>query len=213
MALSTKGDLRPCRAQQENRAGFPRAALRLPGLCYTTPLGLGRGGSCRLGARGASRVFDRAGHPATPEAARGNASSRSRRRSRGRELRRSRPVYLHRERRLSEAGPLEPIWFEDSKAENVRDFLLHRTTRGYLLALERTAGVIDGFESPLGMELLGTVGWLLDQENSFSRPSCRLKAVLRLTEGGASVGCGTALSGGREESRSARSVTHLRTRE
>ncbi|MGH9393640.1 MAG: hypothetical protein ACRD1E_05675, partial [Terriglobales bacterium] len=32
--------------------------------------------------------------------------------------------------------------------------------------LDRTAEVIDGFESPLGMELLATVDWLLDREHA-----------------------------------------------
>jgi len=72
--------------------------------------------------------------------------------------------YLHCEKRLSDAGPLEPIWFEDSKRDNIREFLFSGTARKYLPALERTADVIDGFESPLGMELLGTVDWLLNRE-------------------------------------------------
>jgi hypothetical protein len=72
--------------------------------------------------------------------------------------------YLHCERRLADAGPLEPIWFEDSKSDSIREFLFSDVARKYLPALERTADVIDGFESPLGMELLGTVDWLLSQE-------------------------------------------------
>jgi O-acetyl-ADP-ribose deacetylase (regulator of RNase III) len=72
--------------------------------------------------------------------------------------------YLHCEKRLADAGPLEPIWFEDSKFESVREFLFSRGARKYLPALERTADVIDGFESPLGMELLATVDWLLSRE-------------------------------------------------
>jgi hypothetical protein len=72
--------------------------------------------------------------------------------------------YLHCEKRLADAGPLEPIWFEDSKAARIREFLFNRQNRKYLPALERTADVIDGFESPLGMELLATVDWLLNQE-------------------------------------------------
>jgi O-acetyl-ADP-ribose deacetylase (regulator of RNase III) len=69
--------------------------------------------------------------------------------------------YLHCEKRLSDAGPLEPIWFEDTKTDSIRAFLFSDVARRYLPALERTADVIDGFESPLGMELLGTVDWLL----------------------------------------------------
>jgi hypothetical protein len=45
------------------------------------------------------------------------------------------------------------------------EFLVRGPARKYLPALERTTDVIDGFESPLGMELLGTVDWLLNREN------------------------------------------------
>lgn len=69
--------------------------------------------------------------------------------------------YLHCEKRLSDASPFDTIWFEDSKRGAVRDFLARDEARGYVLPLERTAEVIDGFESPLGLELLATVDWLL----------------------------------------------------
>ncbi len=72
--------------------------------------------------------------------------------------------FLHCEKRLSDAGPLQPVWFEDSKADVVREFLISKAARQYLPALEKTTEVIDGFESPLGMELLATVDWLLNQE-------------------------------------------------
>ncbi len=73
--------------------------------------------------------------------------------------------YLHCEKRLADASPLEPIWFEDSKKAEVWEFLQTDPARPYLPALERTTSLIDGFESPLGMELLGTVDWLLDVEH------------------------------------------------
>lgn len=69
--------------------------------------------------------------------------------------------YLHCEKRLADAGPFEPIWFEDSKRDSVAAYLTSEAARQYLPALERTAEIIDGFESPLGMELLATVDWLL----------------------------------------------------
>jgi O-acetyl-ADP-ribose deacetylase (regulator of RNase III) len=72
--------------------------------------------------------------------------------------------YLHCEKRLADAGPLEPIWFEDSKSECIREYLFSSAARKFLPALEHTADVIDGFESPLGMELLGTVDWMLNRE-------------------------------------------------
>jgi O-acetyl-ADP-ribose deacetylase (regulator of RNase III) len=72
--------------------------------------------------------------------------------------------YLHCEKRLSDAGPLEPIWFEDSKRDAVAAYLNSDAARRFLPALEATAEVIDGFESPLGMELLASVDWLLHKQ-------------------------------------------------
>lgn len=72
--------------------------------------------------------------------------------------------YLHCEKRLSDAGPLEPIWFEDSKRDAVTAYLNSDAARQYLPALEATAEIIDGFESPLGMELLASVDWLLHEQ-------------------------------------------------
>jgi len=73
--------------------------------------------------------------------------------------------YLHCEKRLSDAGPLEPIWFEDSKRQTVAEYLESDAARPYLPALEATSRIIDGFESPLGMELLATVDWLLQEQH------------------------------------------------
>lgn len=42
---------------------------------------------------------------------------------------------------------------------------MHNGAARYLPALEKTSEVIDGFESPFGMELLATVDWLLIREN------------------------------------------------
>lgn len=69
--------------------------------------------------------------------------------------------YLHCEKRLSDAGPLDLIWFEDDKRERLEAFLATKEAAAFLPALERTSSVIDGFESPLGMELLATIDWLL----------------------------------------------------
>ena len=71
--------------------------------------------------------------------------------------------YLHCEKRLADAGPLDLIWFEDAKRELVEGYLESPDAAQYLPALERTAKLIDGFESPLGMELLATVDWLLSK--------------------------------------------------
>lgn len=72
--------------------------------------------------------------------------------------------YLHCEKRLADAGPLEPLWFEPEKRGVVAEYLQAEPARLYQPALDQASELIDGFESPLGMELLATVDWLLSRE-------------------------------------------------
>lgn len=71
--------------------------------------------------------------------------------------------YLHCDKRLSDAGPFDLIWFNDSRRAKVEEYLRSEKAREYLPALEATGKLIDGFESPLGMELLSTVDWLITE--------------------------------------------------
>jgi hypothetical protein len=72
--------------------------------------------------------------------------------------------YLHCDKRLSDAGPSDTIWFDEERRPFL-DLYLKQTEHGSLLdVLDRTAALIDGFESPLGMELLATVDWLTQRE-------------------------------------------------
>ncbi len=68
--------------------------------------------------------------------------------------------YLHCDKRLRDAGPTDVVWFEDSQKERVQLYL-NSEAKSYRETLDITARVIDGFESPLGLELLSTVDWLL----------------------------------------------------
>jgi hypothetical protein len=72
--------------------------------------------------------------------------------------------YLHCEKRITDASPFDVIWFDDSRKERVALYLKSQEARDYTRALERTSALIDGFESPLGMELLATVDWLIQEE-------------------------------------------------
>ncbi len=72
--------------------------------------------------------------------------------------------YLHCDKRIADAGPLDVIWFDDGRRDHLRAYLTGGDAKRYTEALEATAGVIDGFESPFGMELLATVDWLVDRE-------------------------------------------------
>lgn len=71
--------------------------------------------------------------------------------------------YLHSEHRLSEASHFDLISFSSEHREMVAAFL-GSAAREYVPALDATTRYIDGFESPLGMELLSTVDWLVVHE-------------------------------------------------
>ena len=68
--------------------------------------------------------------------------------------------YLHCERRLADAGPQDLIRFDDERRAEVAKYLEEPRSRPYEGPLNKTTELIDGFESPLGMELLATVDWL-----------------------------------------------------
>jgi len=70
--------------------------------------------------------------------------------------------YLHCNKRLADAGPMDVIGYDDAKMEKVRLYI-RTEAKPYHQALDATGDLIEGFESPLGMELLATVDWLLHQ--------------------------------------------------
>lgn len=74
--------------------------------------------------------------------------------------------YLHCDKRLADATPFDTIWFEDSKREFLELYLKSPEARTYLPALEATDDLIDGFQSPVGMEALATVDWLVTKEKA-----------------------------------------------
>jgi len=73
--------------------------------------------------------------------------------------------YLHCDKRLSDAGPSDTIWFDEDRRTYLDTYLRQDDTRLLGEVLDRTAKRIDGFESPLGMELLATVDWLIQRES------------------------------------------------
>jgi O-acetyl-ADP-ribose deacetylase (regulator of RNase III) len=75
-------------------------------------------------------------------------------------------TYLHCDKRLSDAGPTDTIWFDEELRKHVELYLQQDTSRPLNRVLDLTAKRIDGFESPLGMELLATVDWLIQQEHA-----------------------------------------------
>ncbi len=72
--------------------------------------------------------------------------------------------YLECDKRLGDASPLDNIRFKDSEAEKVALFL-KTEAKEYLPAFDSLLEFIDGFQSPLGMEALATVDWLITRES------------------------------------------------
>jgi O-acetyl-ADP-ribose deacetylase (regulator of RNase III) len=72
-------------------------------------------------------------------------------------------TYLHCDRRLSDAGPSDTIWFDESHRRYLDLFLKQDGAGALRRILDETGRRIDGFESPLGMELLATVDWLIER--------------------------------------------------
>lgn len=73
--------------------------------------------------------------------------------------------YLHSDKRISDCGPMDTIAFANDEAGAVALYLRTSEAKPYAAALEETDTLIDGFQSPLGMELLATVDWLLTRDN------------------------------------------------
>jgi hypothetical protein len=71
--------------------------------------------------------------------------------------------YLHCEKRVVDASPFDTIHFDPGWQQQLANYL---ATDGaaYVEAIEKSDEVIDGFQSPLGMEALGTVDWLVSRE-------------------------------------------------
>lgn len=71
--------------------------------------------------------------------------------------------YLKADKRIPDSDPLDVIAFNDEKKALVEAYL-NSEGKDYLPALEKASEVINGFESPFGLELLSTVDWLLTKE-------------------------------------------------
>ncbi len=71
--------------------------------------------------------------------------------------------YLKANKRIPDSEPLDVIAFNDAKKAQIEAYL-NSEGKNYLPALEKASEIINGFESPFGLELLSTVDWLLTKE-------------------------------------------------
>jgi hypothetical protein len=82
---------------------------------------------------------------------------------------------------------LDVIWFDEGKRDKVSAYLTVPEVKPYRDALEATDSLIDGFQSPLGMELLATVDWLIQKGLSQATVEA-IKAALAKWPGGNEAG-------------------------
>ena len=94
--------------------------------------------------------------------------------------------YLHCDKRIPDARPTDTIGVDDKKIEKVQLYL-KTECKEQLRALEATDSLIDGFQSPLGLEALATIDWLLVKDSS--EPTIEaVKEGLKHWSGGSSAG-------------------------
>ena len=73
---------------------------------------------------------------------------------------------LRCDKRLADAGPFDLIWFGEARHDRVQAYLNSGEGKVYSRALEWASNTVDGFESPLGMELLATVDWMIQHDGT-----------------------------------------------
>ncbi len=78
--------------------------------------------------------------------------------------------YLHSDIRLADASPLDVIHFAPDHGEKLAAYFRTAECAPYMEVIEKADRLIDGFQSPLGMEALATVGWLLEREHVTPTP-------------------------------------------
>lgn len=74
--------------------------------------------------------------------------------------------YLHCDKRLADASPLGSIHFNHEMEPRLRAYLKSPPAAPFADSIEATDQLIDGFQSPLGMEVLATTDWLIARESA-----------------------------------------------
>lgn len=72
--------------------------------------------------------------------------------------------FLHSEKRLADAKPGDVLRFAPDHGAKLAAYFRTSDGAAYAEAIEATDALIDGFQSPLGMEALATVDWLMTHE-------------------------------------------------
>jgi O-acetyl-ADP-ribose deacetylase (regulator of RNase III) len=87
--------------------------------------------------------------------------------------------YIACDTRIADAKPFDPLRFNDAKRDLVAAYLTTPEASIFRPALEHASAVIDGFQSPYGMELLATIDWLHAREAVPMALSAMMAAIPR----------------------------------
>ncbi|MDA7980775.1 MAG: macro domain-containing protein [Pirellulales bacterium] len=90
--------------------------------------------------------------------------------------------YLHCDKRIGDASPFDAISFDTEKLQRVANFFASAEGAVFVKVVEETDALIDGFQSPLGMEALATVDWLLKQKKAGSTLASVRDAIAKWPE-------------------------------
>jgi len=71
---------------------------------------------------------------------------------------------LHSDKRIADSSRNDVVTFEHSRSRELETYLVKSGMTKYAEAIEWTQRMIEGFESPYGMELLATVDWLIEKD-------------------------------------------------
>lgn len=91
--------------------------------------------------------------------------------------------FLKCDKRLTDAAPLDCVWFQADREAELAAFLAGAEAAPYREALARVGALIDGYESPFGMELLATVDWLVTREGTPAETDAILAALAQWPAG------------------------------
>ena len=92
-------------------------------------------------------------------------------------------TYLKCEKRISDSDPLDLIWFDDAQKERLETYLKSSEMEPYNAALTETIKLIDGFETPFGLELLSTLDWLVHKEEVESNKAALMDGIRKWPAG------------------------------
>ena len=95
--------------------------------------------------------------------------------------------YLHCDRRLADARPFDAIHVDAERLPKLTAFLRTAAGAPFVAALDATDTLIDGFQSPLGMESLATVDWLLTHDEVTPTVTAVRRALARWPGGDGSA--------------------------